>query len=257
MRYPDSITALVLIGVCLSAAPLGARQKDDAQSAKAMPCTGETTRIDGMEQRLRLTGDCRTVVVSGTGNRVVIERVGTINVSGIGNEIRWESSLQGDAPRVISSGLKNVVTRAAPANVGTGGNPAPAGKPKSTAPPPPRSSPPPSSPPAATPPSSVPVAEPPASDAGPLRVRQSGQSLRLDCASRAVSVSGHTNVITLAGTCTQLSVSGSGNRITVERTPRIVTTGHNNEIVWEHGDGDKQPSVRNTGANNTIRRASS
>jgi Protein of unknown function (DUF3060) len=256
MRFPDSITALVLIGVCLNTVPLGARQREDTQGLKAMPCTGETTRIDGMEQRLRLTGDCRTVVVSGTGNRIVIERVATINVSGIGNEIRWESSLQGDAPRVISSGLKNVVTRVQPAKVGTGGNPGPAGKPRSA--PPPRSSPPPTSPPATTtPPSAVPAAEAPPSDASPLRVRQSGQSLRLDCASRAVSVSGHTNVITLTGTCTQVSVSGSGNKITVERTPRIVTTGHNNEIVWEHGDNDKQPAVRNTGGNNTIRRASS
>ena len=87
-------------------------------------------------------------------------------------------------------------------------------------------------------------------------MRQSGQTLSLDCASRSVSVSGSTNVITLTGACAQLSVSGSGNKITIERTPRIVTTGHNNEIVWEQGESDKQPSVRNSGANNTIRRAS-
>ena len=261
MRYPDSIVALVLLGLWLNAVPFGARQADDAQSVKAMPCTGDTTRIDGVGQRLRLTGDCRTVVVSGSGNRVVIERAGTINVSGIDNEVRWESSLQDDAPRIINSGLKNVVTRATPASIGTGGNPARAEKPRSTSPAPPRSSPPPpaaSTPPAAAPPSTVPpAADAPASDAGTLSVRQSGQTLRLDCASRAVSVSGSTNVITLTGACAQLSVSGSGNKITVERTPRIVTTGHNNEIVWEQGASDKQPSVRNAGANNTIRRASS
>ena len=134
MRYPDSIVALVLLGVWLNAVPLGARQKDDGQSVKAMPCTGDTTRIDGVGQRLRLTGDCRTVVVSGSGNRVEIERAGTINVSGIDNEVRWQASLQGDAPRILNSGLKNVVTRATPANIGTGGNAAPAGKPRSTSP---------------------------------------------------------------------------------------------------------------------------
>ena len=54
-----------------------------------------------------------------------------INVSGIDNEVRWQASLQGDAPRILNSGLKNVVTRATPANIGTGGNAAPAGKPRS------------------------------------------------------------------------------------------------------------------------------
>ena len=49
-------------------------------------------------------------------------------------------------------------------------------------------------------------------------------------------------------------MSGSGNKITVERTPRIVTTGHNNEIMWQYGPGEQQPSVRNSGMNNTVRR---
>jgi hypothetical protein len=85
-------------------------------------------------------------------------------------------------------------------------------------------------------------------------VAQSGQTLSFDCASRQVSVRGSTNTITLTGRCGEVSVSGTGNKITVERTPRIVTTGHNNDIRWQHGEGDRQPAVRNSGMNNTVRR---
>jgi hypothetical protein len=85
-------------------------------------------------------------------------------------------------------------------------------------------------------------------------VTQSGQTLRFDCASRQVTVSGSTNTITLTGTCGPVSVTGTGNKITVERTPRIVTTGHSNEIRWQHGEGDQEPAVRNSGMNNSVRR---
>jgi hypothetical protein len=85
-------------------------------------------------------------------------------------------------------------------------------------------------------------------------VTQSGQTLRFDCGSRQVTVSGSTNTITLAGTCGPVSVTGTGNKITVERTPRIATTGHNNEIRWQHGEGDQEPAVRNSGMNNSVRR---
>lgn len=78
----------------------------------------------------------------------------------------------------------------------------------------------------------------------------------MDCGSRTVTVSGNTNTIELAGSCGQLSVSGSGNTITVERAPRIIASGHNNRITWQFGAADKAPTVRSTGMNNTVQRAS-
>jgi hypothetical protein len=69
-----------------------------------------------------------------------------------------------------------------------------------------------------------------------------------------VSVRGSINTITLAGACGEVSVSGAGNKITIDRTPRIVTTGHNSETTWQHGEGDQQPAVRNSGMNNTVLR---
>lgn len=272
MRYSNVFVDLGLIGL-FALAPLsrsvGAQQAGAAGRATTVACSQETTRIDGIGERVRLTGECRTVVVSGSGNRVVVERVGSLNVSGMDNEVRWERSLQGEAPRVVTSGIKNVVTRVTPAAAAgpVAGN-APPEKPRTSppaatpprapapaAPAPPRATaPPPSAPPTAPTPEPTTGPDVPAKEAGRLVVKQSGQTLRLDCGSRQVTVSGSTNTITLTGTCAQLSVTGTGNKIAVERTPRIVTTGHNNEILWQYGEGDRQPSVRTSGMNNTVRR---
>jgi hypothetical protein len=249
MRDSHTSVALALIA-CFGLAPLsaaaGAPQAGDAGRTSTIACSKETTRIDSVGQRVRLTGDCRAVVVSGSGNRVVVERLGSLNLSGMDNEVRWERSLQGDAPRVVTSGIKNVVLRIKPTGdaapvAGT----APPEQPRSVSPPPP--------PARATAP--TPGTEVPSKGGERLVVAQSGQTLRFDCASRQVTVSGSTNTITLAGNCGGVSVSGTGNKITVERTPRIVTSGHNNEIWWQHGEGDQQPAVRNSGTNNTVRRS--
>jgi len=245
MRDSGTSIALALIaffGVGPLSSAVGAQQSGDAGPTRTIACSKETTRIDGIGQRVRLAGDCRAVVVSGSGNRVVVERVASLNVSGVDNEVRWERSLEGDAPRVSTSGIKNVVSRArSTGDAGPRASAAPLEQPRSVSPPPA--------------PATAPTLgnEVPAK-AGRLVVTQSGQTLRFDCASRQVSVRGSTNTITMAGTCGEVSVSGTGNKITIDRTPRIVTTGHNNEIRWQHGDGDQQPAVRNSGMNNTVRR---
>jgi hypothetical protein len=246
MRDSASASALVLIA-CFGLAPLSAAtalQTADAGRTSTIACGKETTRVDSIGQRVRLTGDCREVVVSGSGNRVVVERLGSLNVSGMDNEVRWERSLQGDAPRVVTSGIKNVVLRATPSgDAGPAASAAPRERPRNVPPPPAAG---------ATAPTSG--SEVPATGTERLVVTQSGQTLRFDCASRQVTVSGSTNTITLAGTCGPVSVTGTGNKIAVERTPRIVTTGHNNEIRWQHGEGDREPAVRNSGMNNSVRR---
>lgn len=248
MRDSDTSIALAFIaffGFAPLAAAAGALQTGDAGRTSTIACSKETTRIDSTDQRVRLTGDCRAVVVSGSGNRVVVERLGSLNLSGMDNEVRWERSLQGDAPRVVTSGMKNVVLRVrSTGGAGSSAGAAPPEQPRSVSPPPP--------PARATAP--APGTDVPAKEGDRLVVTQSGQTLRFDCASRQVTVSGNTNTITLAGACGGVSVSGTGNKIAVERTPRIVTTGHNNEIKWQHGEGDQQPAVRNSGMNNTVRR---
>ena len=235
MRYSEASVAFAVIVLFECAAlsvQAGAQQAGGAGRPSTIACSEGTTKIDSIGQQVRLTGECRTVVVSGSGNRVVVERVGSLNVSGMDNQVRWERSLEGDAPRVVTSGLKNVVTKATPAsNAGPATGAVPTGQPPSASRAP--------GPAGATAPTTGTKATTKAGD--PLVVAQSGQSLHLDCASRSVTVSGSSNTITLTGTCSQVAVSGTGNKINVERTPRIVTTGHNNEIMWQSGEDDKQP----------------
>jgi hypothetical protein len=244
MRYSDASVAFALtawFGLAALLAPVGAQE--GAARATTIACTKETTRLDGIGQRVRLTGDCRVVVVSGSSNHVVVERAGSLNVSGMDNEVRWERSLQGEKPRVVNSGIRNVVSRVTPAvDTGRVAGAAPSEKPAAPPPAPPRT---------AAPTASVEV---PAGAGERLVVNQSGQTLRLDCASRPVTVSGSTNTITFTGTCSQVSVTGTGNKITVERTQSIVTTGHNNEVLWQRGESDQRPAVRNSGMNNVVRR---
>ena len=143
MRYASKASVALTSIIFVVCAPLSrairAQQAGTAGRTGTITCSEETTRIDGVGQKVRLTGDCRTVVVSGSGNRVVVERVGSLKVSGTDNQVRWERSLEGSAPQVVSSGIKNVVTRVTPASgTGTAAGPAPPKKPGSPSAAPPR-----------------------------------------------------------------------------------------------------------------------
>ena len=93
----------------------GARAGWRAGRASTMACS----QGDDTDRRHRPAGspDRRLphVVVSGSGNRVVVERVGSLNVSGMDNEVRWERSLQGEAPRVVTPASRTSCTRVTPA----------------------------------------------------------------------------------------------------------------------------------------------
>ena len=58
-------------------------------------------RVSGHLNWLTLQGTCPAVIVSGMENRVRIEAVGRLHVSGFNNVVAWERSLQGDTPEVV------------------------------------------------------------------------------------------------------------------------------------------------------------
>jgi hypothetical protein len=214
-------------------------------ATKSRECADGVTRVDGVGERLRLTGECSSVVVSGSGNRVTIERTASINVSGMNNTVEWEESLEGDKPKVISSGIGNSVTRAkatAAARAPKGDRAAPATPDASGT---------------TRKPTTPTAPRPQAAPGERLRISQSGQTLEMACENRAVSISGNTNTVVLTGTCGQVGISGTGNKVSVERTPRIVVTGHGNEVTWQQGAGDAKPAVRDSGARNVVRQSAS
>jgi hypothetical protein len=77
------------------------------------------------------------------------------------------------------------------------------------------------------------------------------------CENRSVSISGNTNTVVLTGTCGQVGISGTGNKVSVERTPRIVVTGHGNEVTWQQGTAEAKPAVRDSGTRNVVRQSAS
>lgn len=76
-------------------------------------CTPKTeVEINGSDNQVTLTGDCKSINVSGANNKVKAEGVATIDVSGSGNEVTWKRAVGGKKPKVSRTGVNNKVTQA-------------------------------------------------------------------------------------------------------------------------------------------------
>ncbi|MFP2924686.1 DUF3060 domain-containing protein [Pyxidicoccus sp. 3LG] len=74
---------------------------------------GGEVSISGSSNKISLTGECKSVSVSGSDNKVQMETVGRIDVSGTDNAITWKKGLaQGKKPKISNSGVDNRVTQA-------------------------------------------------------------------------------------------------------------------------------------------------
>jgi uncharacterized protein (DUF2345 family) len=77
-------------------------------------CTGNTVvAISGSANDITLTGECKSVSVAGSANKVSMDGVGEINVSGSSNNVTWKRA-SGDAkkPKVNAVGVGNKVAKA-------------------------------------------------------------------------------------------------------------------------------------------------
>lgn len=76
-------------------------------------CTPKTeVEINGSDNTVTLTGDCKSINVSGANNKVKAEGVAAIDVTGSGNEVTWKRAVGGKKPKVNRSGVNNKVTQA-------------------------------------------------------------------------------------------------------------------------------------------------
>ena len=104
--------------------PGGTRQRFVDRVTRETACAGEVTEVDGTGDIVRLTGDCATVTVSGTGVVVLAERVASLEVDATGatvvvasvekitlagstNVVVWESG----NPKVTDTGTANEAHR--------------------------------------------------------------------------------------------------------------------------------------------------
>jgi hypothetical protein len=132
-RYPITMLAAACLAglaaaACSSSAPSGDASLQASPAAnsssgpmKAAPskitgsdvkaiytCNGHNVKITGNNDFLTLTGSCPNVHVGGSNNYVVIQKVGTLTVSGNNNRVKWVKGLHG-SPKTSISGNHNSI----------------------------------------------------------------------------------------------------------------------------------------------------
>ena len=74
-------------------------------------CKDRSFNVQGTSNTVKLSGQCQNLRVAGTTNRVDVESVGTINVSGIRNQVTWERGVNNKRPSISNSGINNNVSQ--------------------------------------------------------------------------------------------------------------------------------------------------
>jgi hypothetical protein len=113
-------SSLAVFTLCFALAA-GAEQASGSQveiigtaRQQTVACTGATeVSIKGASNDITLTGDCKSVSVRGSANKVSIDTVGRIEVKGTANNVSWKkASGSQKKPKVNSAGVDNKVFQA-------------------------------------------------------------------------------------------------------------------------------------------------
>ncbi|WNG37204.1 DUF3060 domain-containing protein [Archangium violaceum] len=84
-----------------------------SSSQETHRCSPKTeVNISGSDNEITLTGECKSVSVNGSSNKVKVEAVAAINVTGSENEITWKRAVGAKKPKVNRLGVNNKVTQA-------------------------------------------------------------------------------------------------------------------------------------------------
>lgn len=76
-------------------------------------CSPKTAvNISGSDNDITLTGECKSVSVNGSTNKVKVEAVATIDVTGSDNQVTWKRAVGAKKPKVNRTGHNNKVSQA-------------------------------------------------------------------------------------------------------------------------------------------------
>jgi hypothetical protein len=78
---------------------------------RSIDCEGHAIQITGNDGNITLQGICSEMVLVGNGNRIQLDTVGKISVTGNDNQIAWTSGMGDVAPQVARSGKNNLVVQ--------------------------------------------------------------------------------------------------------------------------------------------------
>lgn len=216
---------LIPVLVCLTVGACQNGSKDDERPAAAhsggavakapadivgtgtdqtLECGGGPVNVAGHQNTLHLMGSCPTLNIAGWGNRITVDRVTVINLTGHTNTVTWGA---GD-PHVNNLGRDNTV------NHGGAGKTAPA-----------------------SPPSGGPIVimddnvrRTIACAGNAVAVQGEGGQLTFTGTCASVSITGDANHVTIAST-PRLQVLGSGNSVTSGGNPQVSNLGTDNRIT--------------------------
>ncbi|MBC8140547.1 MAG: DUF3060 domain-containing protein [Armatimonadetes bacterium] len=72
---------------------------------------GKSVTVSGNGNTVTVTGDCPVLTVRGNSNRVSVEIVGKIVISGNANRAYWKAAHEWDVPTITTSGNANTVEK--------------------------------------------------------------------------------------------------------------------------------------------------
>ena len=105
---------IMLVAVAVAPAIAEPTWKLDAsESSYSYVCGGsDWIAITGKGNTLTITGECAQLDVNGSGNKVTIEAVGAINISGNNNDVRYSRPAAGkQKPTIKNKGAANTIRR--------------------------------------------------------------------------------------------------------------------------------------------------
>ena len=78
------------------------------KSVQSRACTGQEVQVQGDENQADFTGTCKGLYLIGNQNKITLENVATIQVTGDGNTVTW----RGTEPQINNIGKGNTIAKA-------------------------------------------------------------------------------------------------------------------------------------------------
>lgn len=78
---------------------------------ETIPCMGREVEIteEATANNYVFTGECKKLTVDGVSNKITVEKVGEIVVTGISNKVAYGEGLGGKKPKIKTSGKSTIV----------------------------------------------------------------------------------------------------------------------------------------------------
>ncbi len=211
------VMAALLAAATPADAPLLFQAEAQALSGR---CDGRGLQIEGNRNTITVAGPCRSVLLKGVGNTVVLTVApgAAIRVEGSGNRVRY--TVAGAAPVVETLGSDNEVASAPPEQA-------------------------------------APPAKPAAGARRAMTLSGDDQEKAVDCAGRDVTLSGARSFYQLRGGCRSLTVRGDLLTVQADMQPgaRIAVSGRGSVVTWRLLGRGRNPAAFAQGPGSRVQRA--